>query len=125
LLALRLVEENRQQNLGSWILGRNNEGALVAVLQTAMFQTPNSSAGLLISKGIELKLGTAGIRRLTYSACEPQRCEASIPMDDAMVKEAVAAANATITIYARDGTALNINVPSIKGIDKAVAALGK
>ena len=42
-----------------------------------------------------------------------------------MVKEVMNAPNATITIYNKDGTALNINVPSIKGIDKALAAIAR
>jgi invasion protein IalB len=123
-LSLQMVEKNRRQVLGAWLIGRNNEGTLFTVLQTPMFRTQASSAGILIRKGVELKLGDGAARKLAYSACEPQRCEAATPMDDEMVREVLGAPSATITVYNKDGTALNINVPSIKGIDKALAAVG-
>jgi invasion protein IalB len=97
----------------------------MSVLQVPMFQTQNSPAGLSLGKGLELKLGTGAVRRLNYVACDPQRCEASIAMDDALVKEATAAPSATITIYSRNETALTINVASLKGIDKALGAIGR
>jgi invasion protein IalB len=124
-MTLARVENNQRQVFGAWVIGRNNEGALFTVLQTPIFRTQTSSPGILISKGVEFKLGNGAVRKIDYVACEPQRCEASIPMDDAMVKEAVGAPNASITLYNKDGTALTINVPSIKGIDKALAAVGK
>jgi invasion protein IalB len=124
ILSLHRVEQNKRQFLGAWIIGRNKEGVLMTALQAPMFQTRTSSAGIHIRKGVEFKLGTGTTRTLPYAACEPQRCEALMPMDQAMVREALNAADATITIYNRDGAALNINVPSIKGIDKALAAMG-
>jgi invasion protein IalB len=124
-LALARVENNQRQVFGAWVIGRNNEGVLTTVLQTPIFRTQTASAGVLISKGVELKLGNGAVRKLDYVACEPQRCDSSLPMDDAMVKEAVSAPGATITLYNKSGASLTINVPSIKGIDKALAAIPK
>ena len=120
-----MVEQNQRQVLGAWVIRRNKEGVLVTVLQTPMFRTKTSPAGILIRKGVEFKLGAGAARKLPYAACEPKRCESSMAMDDAMVREALSAPNATITVYNKDGTALAMNVPSIKGIDKALAAVGR
>jgi invasion protein IalB len=119
VLPLVVGKDQQARVLGAWIL-RSNEGALIALLQTHMLQVGNAPAGLLIAKGIELKLGNAAPRRISYLLCNAQGCEASATMDDAMVKEAMAASSAVITIYSSNGTALNINIPSIKGIDKAI-----
>ena len=120
VLSLQVVQQNRRQPLGAWILGKNNDGVLTSVLQTPQIQT-----GVLIQKGIEFKLGNAAPRKLSYVVCAAQRCEATIQMDAAMVKDALAAANATITIFAANGNDVNFNIPSIKGIDKAIAAIGR
>jgi invasion protein IalB len=120
VLQLRVVQQNRQQVLGAWVLGKNNDGVLMSVLQT-----PQIQAGVLIQKGVDFKLGNAAPRKLSYVACTAQRCETSVQMDAAMVKDALAAANATITIYAANGRDVTLNIPSIKGVDKAIAAIGR
>ena len=65
-----------------------------------------------------------GFWRNPYAACTPQNCEASTAMDDAMVRDARASSEATATIYAIDGRAINFKIGT-KGIDKAFVALGK
>jgi hypothetical protein len=46
-------------------------------------------------------------------------------MDDAAIKEAIAAASgaASVTFWRSDGAPVTINIASIKGIDKAIAAV--
>jgi invasion protein IalB len=117
-LALQIVQENQRQVLGAWVIARDNDGALVTFLQTPMLQP----GGVDLQKGVELKL--AKVRKLNYSSCDPRNCEASLIMDDAMVKETTASADATITIYAKNGSGVNIQMP-IKGIDKAIASIGR
>jgi invasion protein IalB len=119
-LPLQIVQENQRQVLGAWFIARNNEGALVTLLQTPMLQ----AGGVDLQKGAELKLGKGNTRKLTYASCDPRNCEASVIMDDAMLKEATAAADATITVYAKNGSGVNIQMP-IKGIDKAIASIGR
>jgi hypothetical protein len=46
-------------------------------------------------------------------------------MDDAFIREVMAAANgpASITFWKTDGAEFTINIQSIKGVDKAIAAV--
>lgn len=118
-LTLALVQEGRRQVLGAWVIRRNDEG----VLQTLLY-TPQIQPGIQIQKGVDLKLGAAAPRKLSYVACSPRQCEASVAMDANMVRDALAAANATITIYASNGKDLNLNLASLKGIDKVISTIG-
>ena len=113
---LRVVQDKTRQVLLAWIIGRDNQGALRTVIQTP--------TGVQIPKGLELTLGKAATRTVPFTACEPQRCEASVVFDDGMVKDAIAASEVKATITAIDGRAINFNL-SIKGIDQVFAAIGK
>ncbi len=104
----------------TWVIGRNNEGALVTVLQT-----PQTQLGLHIQKGVELKLGNGSARKLDYMVCNQARCESIMTMDDAMAKELMASSIAAVTIYRQDGQPITINLPSIGGADKALNAIGR
>jgi invasion protein IalB len=111
------IQENQQHRvILVWVIGRTAEGAL-----TSVFQGPT---GVLIQKGIDIKLANGAPRKANYVLCSQQNCEASLTMDDAMVKEATAAAgaNAVATITAADGRAIEIAMP-LKGIDKVLAAI--
>jgi invasion protein IalB len=119
-LSLRFVQDNQQQALGAWVIGRNETGALVSLLQLA-----HAAPAVQIQKGVTLKLGNAPARKLDYLACSPKLCEATIVMDNAMLKDAAAAENATITMHLTNGKDVNINVQSIRGFDKAIAAIGR
>jgi invasion protein IalB len=113
---LQVIEQKEKRVMFAWVIGRDNQGVLRTVMQTP--------TGVLIANGVELKLGKAPIRTIPYTACEPQRCQASMAMDDAMVKDAMASQEAVATIVAIDGRGINFNMP-IKGIDKVFAAIGK
>ena len=117
-LPMQMEQQNKRVNLGAWVIGHNNEGAMLSVLQT-----PQIDIGVLIAKGVELKLGEAKPRKIDYVMCNPQRCESMMTMDDATIKEMVAAASVVLTIWKADGGEFTINIPSIKGIDKAIAAV--
>jgi invasion protein IalB len=112
--------DQQRRPIVTWIMGRNPEGALVTVLQT-----PQTQVGLNIQKGVELKLGNGAVRKLAYVACNSTRCESSLPMDDAVMREIMAAPATVVTIYQADGKAITINLPSITGSDKALAAVGR
>ena len=119
-LPMVVQQQNQRAVVGAWIIARNNEGALVSVLQT-----PQIDVGVLLAKGVQFKLDDGKPRQLAFVDCNPQRCEATMPMDDATVREATADANGTaaITFWKADGGEFTLNLPSIKGIDKALAAL--
>jgi invasion protein IalB len=120
LLPMVAQQQGQRINLGAWLIARNNEGALLSVIQT-----PQIDIGVLIAKGVELKLGNGQPHRINYVVCSPQRCEASIPMDEPIIREMSAAANGAvaITFWKADGSDFSINLQSIKGIDKAIAAV--
>jgi invasion protein IalB len=125
ILTLEFAQGDQRRTLGRWIIAKDVKGVLMAVLQTPMFQTKSGSTGVSIKKGVEFTLGHAPKRQLSYVTCEPQRCEASVAMDAQMIKDAIGAASASIAIFGKDGTRLTINVPSIKGIDKAVSNVNR
>jgi invasion protein IalB len=114
--SFQVIEQKQRQVLLTWIIGRTDSGVLMTLMQTP--------TGVQIQQGVDLKLGEGAVRKLNYVACLPQRCEASINMDEALIKEASSAGNAVATIYSTDGRNINFNMP-IKGIDKALAALGR
>jgi invasion protein IalB len=112
----KVIDKERRNVLLQWIIARNSEGTLFTV-----FQTPT---GILIQNGVDLKLGNAAARKLNYVACQPNGCESSIAMDEAMIRELAGATDAVATIYATDGRSISSNMP-IKGVDQALAALLK
>jgi invasion protein IalB len=119
-LPMRVQQQNQVVNLGTWLILHNKEGALVSVVQT-----PQVDMGVLISKGVELKIGDGKPRKMSYFDCTPQHCESTLAMDDATIKEVVAAANSglVVTFWKADDTVATIALPSIKGVDKAIAAV--
>jgi invasion protein IalB len=113
-------QQNQQITVGAWIIARNNQGGLVSLVQT-----PQINIGVLLIKGMELKLGKGKPHKIGYVACNPQRCEGTMPMDDAVIREAIASVNnpVAISFWKADGAEFTINIQSIKGIDKAIAAV--
>lgn len=113
-------QNQRPVNLGAWIITHNADGFLVSVLQT-----PQIDVGVLVAKGVELKLGEGKPHMMSYVACNPQRCEATMPMDDTVIRELMASANSSVavTFWKADNAQFTINIQSIKGIDKAIAAV--
>ena len=113
---LQMIDQQRRQVLLTWIIARDPQGLLRTVIQ--------APTGVLVQKGIELKLGKSPMRTVPYLACEPQRCEATMTMDDAMVKDSMASQEAVATIFATDGRGINFTLP-ITGVDKVFASIGK
>lgn len=113
---LRVIERKQNQVLFAWVIGRDEKGKLRSVMETP--------TGVLIQKGVELKLGKSPMRTLPYTACRPQQCDASTLMDEAFVRDAAASSEAVATIFAIDGRNINFNL-NVKGIDKVLAAIGR
>jgi hypothetical protein len=72
----------------------------------------------------EVKIGDKETRKLGYSLCQPDHCEAILPLEDPMVKSLSAAPTVEITIYAVNGTEAQFTV-NMKGFTQALADLGK
>lgn len=113
---LQIINNQNKSVLMSWIVGPDDKGALQSI-----FQTPT---GVMIGNGVEVKIGNAAARKVSYQSCNPQQCTASGPMNDAFVKEITAAERANITLTAANGQALNFGIP-VGGFDKALAAIKK
>jgi len=112
--ALRIVN-NQQQLVILWEIGRGADGRIRASLQTP--------TGVMVQKGVDLKVGEARVGKFDYAACVPQNCEAGGAMDGTQIKKMAAASEMTITIHARDGRDVNFKFP-MKGLDKAMTAVG-
>ena len=110
----QMTNQERNQVIFTWLLGRNAEGALVSVMQVP--------TGILIQRGVEFKIGNGAMKKLNFVMCDSQRCEASIQMDDALTKEMAAAQTAVATIFTPDGKGINFNM-NPKGIDKAIGSI--
>jgi invasion protein IalB len=78
----------------------------------------------MVSTGVDLKLGTAPVRKINFRSCAAQQCVAVAPMNDAFVKEVTAASKAEVTITVLNGQQLNFGIP-VAGFDKALAAIKK
>jgi|SRR5882672_7640463 len=113
---LEVINQQNKQVMMAWIVGPDDKGALQTI-----FQTPT---GVRVAAGVDVKLGNAAARHVNYISCLPQQCTAGTAMDDAFVKDTIAAQKADVTLYAPDGKGINFGIP-VTGFDKAVAALKK
>jgi invasion protein IalB len=105
-----------KQVIMAWLVGRDAKGALQNVLQTP--------TGVMVSAGIDIKIGSSPARHANYVTCGPQACTASMPLDDAFVKDAAGAQKTDVVMYAPNGQSVDFGIPTA-GFDKAVAALKK
>ncbi|WP_342362962.1 invasion associated locus B family protein [Terrarubrum flagellatum] len=115
---LQITQPSNNSNVVvfAWQIGFNNAGALVSVLRFP--------PGLLLAPGVELKLSGKEPRKLPFTTCEPNRCDAATLMDDALIREIAATEQAEATIYASDGRGLKFTIQP-KGFQQALAALRK
>jgi invasion protein IalB len=115
---LRIIQTDKngaQRAVFSWVLG-HQEGKLESIFSIV--------PGLLIPPGVEVKIGDKETRKLVYSLCQPDHCEAILPLDDLMVKSLSAASTTEVTVYAANGAAVKFTV-NMKGFAQALADLGK
>lgn len=111
---LSIVEEKSKQVAFLWTIGKNAAGA-----PTAVFTTPT---GINLTNGLELTIGKGKPRKLAFWSCEASSCEAVMPLDEAVVKEARSGEEAVATVTMRDGRTVRFNIVN-KGFDRAVAAI--
>ncbi len=111
---LQVVQQQNNQVLFVWVLGKNNDGKLVSVLQTP--------TGVTLAPGVEVKLARGATRKATFVNCETNRCEATLDMDDAFIRDASGSENVEATLYSNAGQGVKFTLP-FKGFDKALAAI--
>lgn len=104
-----------QRIVFTWVMG-HQDGKV-----TSVFSVPS---GVLIGPGVEVKIGDKETRKLGYSLCQPDHCEAVLPLDDPMVKSLNAASAVEVTVYAVNGSQAKFTV-NPKGFAQAFADLGK
>lgn len=111
---LQVVQQPSNQVLFVWVVGKNVEGKLMSVLQTP--------TGVMLAPGIELKFVRGAVRRATFVRCDPNQCEATLDMDDALVRDASASETVDATVIGTNTQTAKFSLP-FKGFDKAVAAV--
>jgi len=97
-----------------WVFGLR-EGKVVGV-----FQLPT---GVLIQPGVDVQIGKE-TRKLVYSQCAPNGCEAIVPMEDAFNKAVAAVPTVDATIVMLDGRGVKFSI-NMKGFDRALAEVRK
>jgi invasion protein IalB len=81
-------------------------------------------SGLQIPPGMEVKFGDKETRKLGYSICQPDHCEALLSLDELVVKSLAAAPTTEISVRAVNGSVAKFTI-NMKGFAQAVADLGK
>ena len=111
---LQVVQQQNNQVIFVWIVGKNAENKLMSVLQTP--------TGVAIGPGVEVKFARGPARKAVYANCEANRCEATLDLDDASIRDASATENTEATIISTGGQSVKFTLP-FKGFDKALAAV--
>ena len=110
---LKVAKSGSTQVLLDWVIGLNEQGKPVAVIETL--------TGVLIEPGVSLQLGKS-VRKLPFTSCFPTHCTASMSIDGKFVHDVSGASSAEVVIQAPNGRAVKFEFPT-KGFDKAYAAL--
>jgi invasion protein IalB len=113
---LRAREQKSNKVVLLWIIAFSPEGKMMTDVRIP--------SGVLIQKGLELAIGEGKAHVIPFVSCDPQGCEAATPFDDAMIREGNGAAEAKVTVYAKNGQQVSFPL-GIKGFDKAISALRK
>ena len=116
--ALRIAQSDKngaQRIVFTWVLGHQDNKLMSAIYVPT---------GVQIPPGVEIKIGPQEARKLGYSACAPDHCEALLPLEDAVVKSLSAAPTTEITIRAANGADAKFTV-NMKGFAQALADISK
>lgn len=116
IAVLEVQETKSKQTLLAWILALGQDGKLVATIHTL--------SGVQLARGVDLSLGTAPVRHVQYLSCNNLGCDAVFPADEALLKDALAAGKAKVSIYTTAEKVLNFDIP-LDGLDKVAEALRK
>lgn len=106
------VNKENGQAVLTWNLGIASDGTPISALVTL--------TGVSISKGVDLKIGSNPLHKLTYSTCEPNHCTLQTLIDQGLRKELLSSEKAEITVYGSTGATMTAAM-SIKGIDRVLS----
>lgn len=114
-LKIMETENNVQRIVFTWVIGSQN-GKLLSVL--------SMPSGVLIEPGVQISFGGKEVKKVGYSLCQPDHCEAVIPMDESIVKVLSAAETTDVQVSAINGNDVKFSV-NMKGFAQALAAVSK
>ena len=115
VLKITQTQNNVPRVVFTWLIGVK-DGKSLSVL--------SMPAGVLIGPGVQVKIGDGEARKFTYALCEPDHCEAIVPIDSEIVKELKAAQTAEISVEAVNGSTVKFTA-DMKGFDQALAEVTK
>jgi invasion protein IalB len=108
-------DSNPQRVVFTWVIFAQ-DGKPVSVLA----MTP----GLQIPPGVQIKIGDRELKKVDFSICQPDHCQAMVSMDDALVKDLSAAQTSDVIVIGANGAPIKFTV-NMKGFDQAYAAATK
>jgi invasion protein IalB len=99
----------------SWVIGHQNDKLASAI---------SVPSGVQIPPGMQIKIGEKEARKIGYSICMPNHCEALLPLEETVVKSLTAASTTEVTIRQVNGADAKFTV-NMKGFGQALADIGK
>ena len=116
---LKIVQTDQASNASrvvfNWIVGK--EGAK----PTSVIVVPT---GVLIAPGIGLKVGEKKLKPLPYVLCQPDRCEATLEIDEGLAKLLSSQEKAEFSVTGANGAVARF-AANLKGFEEAWTAIGK
>ena len=111
ILKITETVNNAQRVVFTWLIGIS-DGKLASVL--------SMPPGVMIEPGVQLKISEKDEKKLRYTACMPDHCEAVVPMDEATVKALSSAGIVEALVQAVNGNIVSFKI-DLKGFEQAVA----
>lgn len=81
-------------------------------------------SGVMIAPGVQVKIGEKEPRTYSFLLCQPDHCEALMPLDESVTKALLAASSAEFTVIAVNGSPVKFNA-GLKGIEESLAMVSK
>jgi invasion protein IalB len=108
------IKRETKQVLFGWTIAQTLDGNVESTVVTL--------TGVAIAKGIDLRLGAAPVRKLSFATCEPTFCTAQVPVDAALRKDLATAETLEVVVYGSSGNNMRLELP-LKGIDKVLVQI--
>jgi invasion protein IalB len=113
---LQILQPNTNQVVFTWTVAMDERKQLVAVMQTP--------TGVVISPGVELRVGKSPAQKIPFASCETGRCVATATVDANLLREMTTSPTAEAVIQGLGGNAVQFNI-QMKGFDRAYAVLSR
>lgn len=113
---LQILQQNTNQIVFTWTVAMDDRKQLVAVMQTP--------TGVVISPGVELRVGKLPSQKIPFASCDPGRCIATTTVDANLLREMTTSPTAEAVIQGSQGNTVQFNI-QMKGFDRAYAVLSR